>query len=164
MPALLSLTPRVREQERVGDKAIRSQAEMQESRDEVFAERRPIYVVVVVLFLVFFWKALERVADWEAACLGFVLILILVDVPAYYASFMVAPALLGEGRLRIGITALVAMIGLCLATLMWWNEPFHWVVASPILLLVALDALLEVRQPASRSRAGGDPDGPPRSR
>ncbi len=77
---------------------------------------------------------------------------------------MVAPALLGEGRLRIGITALVAMIGLCLATLIWWNEPFQWAVASPILLLVALDALLEVRRPAARSQAGGVPDGPPRSR
>ena len=67
---------------------------------------------------------------------------------------------MGEGRLRIGVTALVAMIGLCLATLMWWNEPFQWAVASPILLLVALDALLEVRRPAARSQAGHDADGP----
>ncbi|MDH3213010.1 MAG: hypothetical protein OEM05_11050 [Myxococcales bacterium] len=146
LPALLSLTSRVREQERVSDGAIRNQAQLQESRDEVFAERRPVYVVVVVLFLVFLWKALERVEGWEAACLGFVPILILVDVPAYYASFMVAPALLGEGRPRIGIAALAAMIGLCLATLIWWNEPFHWAVASPILLLVALDALLEMQR------------------
>jgi hypothetical protein len=152
LPALLSLTSGVREQERVGDAAIRSQAQLQEARDEVFAERRPIYVVVVALFLVFLWKALERVEDWEAACLGFVPILILVDVPAYYASFMVAPALLGEARPRIGITALLAMIGLCLATLIWWNEPFQWAVASPILLLVALDALLEVRQPVAPPR------------
>jgi hypothetical protein len=147
LPALLSLTPRVREPERVGGEAIRSQAELQDSRDEVFAQRRPIYVGVIVLFLVFLWKALERAEDWEAACLGFVPILILIDVPAYYASFMVAPVLLAEGRPRIGITALVAMIGLCLATLIWWNEPFQWAVASPILLLVALYALLEVRQP-----------------
>jgi len=73
---------------------------------------------------------------------------------------MVAPALLGEGRPRIGITALVAMIGLCLATLIWWNEPFQWIVASPILLLVALDALLEVRRPAARSQAVPPPGAP----
>jgi hypothetical protein len=160
LPALLSLTSRVREPQRVGDELIRTQAQLQDSRDEAFAERRPIYVVVVVLFLVFLWKALEGVEDWEAACLGFVPILILVDVPAYYASFMVAPVLLGEGRPRIGITTLVAMLGLGLATLIWWNEPFHWVVASPILLLVALDALLEVRRPAARSQTAPPPGAP----
>jgi hypothetical protein len=152
LPALLSLTSGSRGQERVGEEAIRTQADMQESRDDLFAERRPVYVVVVVLFLVLLWKALERVEGWEAACLGFVPILIWVDVPAYYASFMLAPALLGEARPRIGVTTLVAMIGLCLATLVWWNEPFRWAVASPILLLVALDALLEVRRPASSPR------------
>ncbi len=82
-----------------------------------------------------------------AAALGVALVLVLIDIPAYYTSFMVITALLAQRRPKLGTTTLGAMIVLSVATLVWWNEPFRWAIASSVLLLVAHHALLEIRTP-----------------
>jgi hypothetical protein len=145
LPALFSYTERMPEDELVGEEKFYNQAAKQRQRDALFSARKPLYFAVVAFFLLTLWRALERCEDWMAAALGFVLILLLIDIPVYYTSFMVAPVLLSERWPRIGISVLAAMIALCGATLVWWNQPFRWAIASPILLLVALYTLLELR-------------------
>jgi len=145
LPAPFSYTESTPDEELAGEERFHSQAAKQRQRDQLFSARKPLYFAVVAFFLVILWRALERSEDWMAAALGFVLILILIDIPVYYTSFMVAPVLLSERWPRIGISTLAAMIALCGATLVWWNQPFRWAIASPILLLVALYTLLELR-------------------
>ncbi len=145
LPAMFSYTTRLPEKERVGFIMMRTQRGRQMLRDEVFASRKPLFYGASAILLFYFWTALGGKKDWEAAALGFSLILIGIDIPAYYTSFMVAPALLSQRYPGLGLLTLGAMIALCGVELIWAGEPLRWAVASPILMLVVLYTLLELR-------------------
>jgi hypothetical protein len=145
LPTSLSYTSRVPEEAIAGGPGKNMVVLKQALRREIFAERLPVFLGIVALFMFLLWRAVEHAEDWQTACLGFVPILILLDTPVYYASFAIAPALLSQGQPRIGIGALLSMIGICIATLVWWAEPYRFAVASSLLLLLALFTLLELR-------------------
>lgn len=153
---LLSYTRKKPEPELVGGVKKRTKEGRQRVKDEAFAARRVPYYGMLAILLLLLWRAVGRGSAWEAAALGFVPMLTLVTLPAYYTGCMVAPALLATRRPRIGIGLMLAMTAMCVVTLLYWENRERFAVDSVILLLVSLQVLIEMRLPA-RERSG-EPD------
>jgi hypothetical protein len=90
---------------------------LQREREAVFASRLPLFLALCALFAVLFWRAAQRVADWEAAAIGVVPICVLLQPPNYYTSCIVAVALLAGARPRVGVALLLLLVGLNLSRL-----------------------------------------------
>ena len=91
-------------------------------RWEVLAERRVLHWILGGGLLVLLWRALGRCEDWEAAALGFPLVLVLTAPPGYYISCLVPIAMLARQRPRLQFALLCALVGWCLANLGFYNS------------------------------------------
>ncbi|MEE2664524.1 MAG: hypothetical protein VX681_10445 [Myxococcota bacterium] len=145
---LLSFSSRAPGAELVGFPVVVTPSSVQKLKDQNFASRRPYYLAGVCLLLLLVWRGVRDASDWEAAAMGFALMLVLTQMPSYYSSCMVVPCLLATRRPRIGIGLLIAMGGMCLASLYFYEDRLEFVAASVILLLVSLYTLLEMQLPA----------------
>ena len=81
-------------------------------RREVFVQRRGAFLAGLALMAALLFWATGRCRGWEAATLGFPLILFLAPPPAYYMCCVVPIGLLAVGR--------PILIGGLLATLAAW--------------------------------------------
>ena len=145
---LLAFSSRVPGPELVGFPVVVTPSSVQKLKDQTFASRRPYYLAGVLLVLLLVWRAARDALDWEAAALGFALMLVLTQMPSYYSSCMVVPCLLATRRHRIGIGLLIAVGGMCLGSLYFYEDRLEFVAASVVLLLVSLYTLFEMQIPA----------------
>lgn len=128
-------------------------------RERVFTSRLPVFLAVCAVFAGLFWRALLRVADWEAAAMGVTLVCVVLQPPNYYMSCLVAVALLAAGRRRIGVGLLLLLLGFNLShfylfTTTWRTE---FAVSSALALVFFAYLLWELgRRPvASGARSVG---------
>ncbi len=118
----------------------------QELYEKTFASRRPIYFAAVALFLLLFWRALAKLQGWEAAALGYVLILVFTQAGSYYMTCTVAAALLATSRPRIAFATLLALLGWCASALYYFEDPKQYAWSSAVALLLAFFVLLEMQR------------------
>jgi hypothetical protein len=113
-----------------------------------FESRRPFYWIGAATLLVLLWRALARAKDWEAAALGFVLVLVFTQAASYYMTCTVAAALLGTRRSRIAIGMMAALVawGTIALALPERASGFAW--STVVALLMAVWTMLEMRRPA----------------
>jgi hypothetical protein len=126
-------------------------------RREVQSERRVLHWGLGAGLLVLLFRALGRCEDWQAAALGFPLILVFTAPPGYYMSCLVPIAMLATQRPRLQLALLLALIGWCLANLGFYNSVQEFAIGSAIALVLAGYTLLELaRAPApGRGAAAG---------
>lgn len=117
-----------------------------------FRSRRPIYWAGLGLMLLLYWRALSRAEDWEAACLGFVLVLVLTQAASYYMTCTVGAALLGTRRPRIAIALLGALVAWGGITLALADSADGFALATVVALLLSVYTLVEMRRPADDDR------------
>jgi hypothetical protein len=122
-----------------------------------FAKRRGYYWAAVALVGWLFWRALPRVRDWEAACLGFVFILLFTQAAGYYMTCTVPIALLAAGhRPRLAYALLATLIAWCAITLASSDSAAGYAYCSAVALALGLYVLIELgRAP------GTNGEGPP---
>ena len=121
-----------------------------------FASRRLVYWLGVALTGILFWRALARAEDWEAACLGFVLVLVLTQAASYYMTCTVGAALLGTRRARIAIGLLAALVAWGAISLGLGDSEDGFALATGVALLLSVFTLVEMRRPADEDAFGGD--------
>ncbi len=122
-----------------------------------FASRRPLYWAGVGLILILYWRALAKAEDWEAACLGFVLVLALTQAASYYMTCAVGAALLGTRRSRITIGLMGALVAWGCITLAFTDSPTGFALASGVGLLLSVFTLVEMRRPPDEDSEPADP-------
>jgi len=126
-----------------------------------FRSRRPIYWAGVGLMFLLYWSALSRAEDWEAACLGFVLVLVVTQAASYYMTCTVGAALLGTRRPRIAIALMGALVAWGGITLAFSDSADGFALATVVALLLSVFTLIEMRRPADDDRelvTGSAPD------
>lgn len=128
-----------------------------------FASRWPIYWLGVALTGILFWHALARAEDWEAACLGFVLVLVLTQAASYYMTCTVGAALLGTRRARIAMGLLATLVVWGAISLGFGDSEDGFALATVVALLLSVFTLVEMRSPADEDAFGGGPGAVARS-
>jgi lysophospholipase L1-like esterase len=126
--------------------------EQQQVKEKAFASRRIYYYATVLAFILLYWRALGAATDWEAAAMGFSLILVLLQPGAYYLSFMVVVALLASRRPRIGIALMAAAICHDLASIYHYQQNLEHILGSAIAIALSLYVLLEMQIPVGEPR------------
>ena len=139
-----------------------------------FESRRPLYLALVVAFLLLLAAALRGQEDWAAAVLGAGAALVLTDLTGYYASLLLVFGFLAPRQPGIGaaLCALSAITWLC--AWVWGPKPFYevhpWVAAATVGFIVWATTLSLPRfRPGPRlrgsrstaARAGGEIRLPP---
>lgn len=114
-----------------------------------FSSRRPLYWAGVAVLLVMFWRALVRAEDWEAACLGFVLVLTFTQAASYYMTCTVGAALLGTRRPRIAMAMMAALVAWGTIILAFESTANAYALASAVALLLAVYTMIEIRRPVA---------------
>jgi hypothetical protein len=97
---------------------------------------------------VLLWRALARAKDWEAAALGFVLVLVFTQAASYYMTCTVAAALLGTQRSRIAIGMMAALVAWGTIALALPERASGFALSTVVALLMAVWTMLEMRRPA----------------
>jgi len=145
---LLSYSSRMPVPVLVEGQLVYTDSGFQEWLKRTFASRWWIYYPFVLGFLVLHFFALRRARDWEAACMGFVLILVLTQAPSYYMTCTVAAALLGTARPRIAMGLLATLAVWCAINLTWVDTRFGFAASSAVGLVFALYVLVEMLRTA----------------
>ena len=103
--------------------------------------------VLIGLFIALFWRAMARIADWEAAAAGVLLIPILVSPANYYFSFFAIAALVATQRPRMGVILIVTAVLWDINGLLLYQQysEFNW--ASVISVISCFALILELGQP-----------------
>jgi hypothetical protein len=107
-----------------------------ESRREALRQARPVYIAVVLGFLILLALAVRHVEPWMSLSLGSMLIAVGPELTCYYYSFILVVALLharrdAVGPLLLGVTALSQAVALppILGWLIWPDELYTFVSA-----------------------------------
>ena len=121
-----------------------SEAEGNALTQRTFDSRRGYYWAAVALFGWLFWRALPRVRDWEAACMGFAGILLFTQAAGYYMTCTVPVALLAIGRPRIAYALLGTLAAWSAIILATSDSGLGYVLSSGIALSFTLFVLVEL--------------------
>jgi hypothetical protein len=148
---LLSYSSRMPVPVLVDGELIYTDSGFQDRLKRTFASRWWIYYPVVLGFLGLYYLALRRARDWEAACMGFVLILVLTQAPSYYMTCTVAAALLGTARPRIAMALFATLAVWCAINLAWVDTTFGFAASSAVGLVFALYVLIEMLRASPES-------------
>lgn len=143
---LLSYTERKPVPSLVGGKLVYPDTGFQAVLKSTFESRWWIYYPALAGFGLLYLRAVRRAKDWEAACLGFVLILVLTQAASYYMTCTVVAALLGISRPRIGLGMLATLVAWCVITLLSPDSAASFAGSSAVALLFALFVLLEMQR------------------
>jgi len=152
--ALLTFTPDPPPPRLVDGRLVHVEADRMAQNRRVFAARRPLYWAMVAAFAWLFWRALREAEDWEAACLGFVLVFVLTQPASYYASCIVGAALLGTRRTPIALATLAALVAWGTIALVVGETPGAYAAASGVALLLSGFTLWAMRRPPDDVPAG----------
>jgi len=126
-----------------------------QARRRVFAERRPIYLAIVVSFLVALAIAVRNAEDWVALTLGVAVIPILADLASYYYSVLLALACLWPRLPIAGIALALASFASAVVPALLVAEDERYMAIS--LVSVALAAIVIASMALRRRpRAGAD--------
>jgi hypothetical protein len=122
--------------------AIDPYARWKNARNEVFAKRSPLFVLLVVAFLVVVAGAVRREELWVAATLGVGLIPIATEITCYYYSFLLAFGFLWSRRPSIGVALCgFAWVSYVIPELLdWYDEIFTWISLAAVLLVIVSTA------------------------
>lgn len=122
-------------------------------RRKAFNASRIFYALAIVGFFGLFWRAVKSSEMWEAAALGFTLIIMLNELTCYYYSFMVAGALIGSKRPRLGLGLLIANLAWLICEFYWNWFDVKYTYASLVGVLISLYFVIEMgRRPLPESR------------
>lgn len=93
------------------------------ARRHYYATRKPLYIALIVVFLILLGKAGSKGKDWEAAALGAGLIAIGAELTCYFYGFLLTYGLLWYKRKLPGIAACILAAVTCLFPEIWgWND------------------------------------------
>jgi hypothetical protein len=151
LPALASYTTAPPPPRLIGGRVVYLERDRMELNRRTFAARRPFYWAGVAALLVLLWRALPRIEDWEAACLGFVLVLALTQAASYYMSCIVGAALLGTRREQIAIATMATLAAWGAISLGLGETPGAYALSSAAALGLAVFTLIAVRRPPDAS-------------
>jgi hypothetical protein len=84
------------------DKAVDPWARWKQARLAAYRQARPLYLALVLGFLVLLARAVRRCEPWLAAALGVTIIAVGVELTSYYYAFVLALALVHEAREAAG--------------------------------------------------------------
>ena len=76
------------------------------ARLRAFRDRKILYALGVLGFAALLWRAVRRVAVWEATALASVMIAAVPELTGYFYSFLIVPALLWASRRSAGLALL----------------------------------------------------------
>jgi hypothetical protein len=79
-----------------------------DARLRAFGQRKWLYIVGVLGFAAFLFRAVRGFAPWEAAALSSLMIAVIPELTCYYYSFLVVLALLWSKRKEVGVALLLA--------------------------------------------------------
>jgi hypothetical protein len=115
-----------------------------EARRRVFHERRYVYAVLVLAFLLLYVRAVKGQEAWVAAVLGIGLIPIASELTSYYYSVLLVFAFLWPHREGIGVGLCLLSATTCLApALLEWNdEVFTTISVATVAVVVFATASL----------------------
>ena len=115
---------------------------------------RSAQLLVVVVGLLAFWRALARLLGWESAALGFALVPLLMSPANYYYAFVLCAALLAERRPRLGVALGLASMAWIAAWLALFPSPTRYLVYDGIAVVFALSVLIGIAVATEASPAG----------
>lgn len=147
LPALAAYTKAPPPPRLIGDRVVYLERDRMEHNRRTFAARRPLYWAGVTVLLVLLWRALPGAEDWEAACLGFVLVLALTQAASYYMTCIVGAALLGTRREGIAIATMATLAAWGAISLGLGETPGAYALSSVAALGLAVFTLLAMRRP-----------------
>jgi hypothetical protein len=137
-----------------------------DAREATFARRRPLFVGIVLGYMLLLARASGREEDWVAAVLGAGAVVMLVTMANYYYGVLLGFAFLWERRESIG----AALCGL--SALIWWidwtwdqpDEVYTWVSLATVVFVVAATGGVAWRRVPSATPARAAPTGEPPDR
>lgn len=126
-----------------------------EVRRELRAERRPIYLGLLVAFVLLLGVAVRREPLWTVACLGCGLVVVAPYLACYYYGFLLAYGLLWERR-RLGAILVCVLAAVTCAIhfgVRERDELYDYMSLAAVLTVVAVtaEAALLPEDPAPRS-------------
>ncbi len=117
---------------------------------------RGVQLVVLLPALLFFWRAVSRARNWEAAALGFALIPLLSDPANYYFGFVICGVLLAAERPRLQVCLLVGATLWIANGICFYRVPEEYLGAGIIAVFLPLAVLYEMSErPGDRPFSGG---------
>lgn len=128
-----------------------------ELRAATYASRRPLFVLLVTVYLALLVLALRQQPDWVAGVLGIGAVPVLLELGSYYFGVLLAFACLARRREDVGVALML------LSCVSWWvgrwDGPDRDVISArmslAILLFVAFATLRMIRRPETHPPPAG---------
>jgi hypothetical protein len=94
-----------------------------DARRYYYEARKPVFVALIILFLILLGKAGSKGKDWEVAALATGLIAVAAELNCYYYGFLLTYGLLWDKRKLPGTAACILAAVTCLFPAIWgWND------------------------------------------
>ncbi|MBN1655217.1 MAG: hypothetical protein JXA30_15720 [Deltaproteobacteria bacterium] len=94
-----------------------------DARRYYYSARKPLYIALIVLFLVMLGKAGAKGEDWEAAALGAGMIAVAAELTCYYYGFLLTYGFFWDKRRFPAIAVVILAAVTCLFPEIWgWND------------------------------------------
>jgi len=99
-----------------------------EARRDVFSARKPLFLLLVLGYLVLLFRAVRGRPDWYAATVSIGLIPVATELTCYYMSILLGLALLHRRSPLVvaGLLAYSAATWACADAWGWYDEQFTW--------------------------------------
>jgi hypothetical protein len=94
-------------------------SQWKDARRYYYEARKPVFIALIILFLILLGKAGSKGEDWEAAALASNMIAIAAELPCYYYGFLLTYGLLWNRRKYPGTAAGILAAVTCLFPSIW---------------------------------------------